>query len=287
MLPAAILSKYSTLLLSALCAVFCAQVCWMFLAPVSGINKSGFHNSKASEKAPSSPTTSAKTITTANLFGKEAITQKPQATAPKKITKLKIKVIGIISSRDKQNIAIIKYKGKISSILEGNSLDEFGDDSITLSKIEDSQITINNSGSDEILPLDRSMNKSIGLTPLENLNAPPSNELSFDLKSNARIQNILDKLDSNLSLKPNYLKRFIALQEISSPDIDGYKVFSGVDRSLLSLTPLKPGDVITHINQLQAKSYTQRQLLDLLKSSPLLTVRLKRDSEALTFKIEI
>ncbi|WP_415897790.1 type II secretion system protein N [Neptuniibacter sp. QD72_48] len=296
MMPnAALVSKITTWGLIALSAALCAQFIWLLIVPSTiSLPDSPSIQQKIQSVEKSHFTYNA--ITSANLFGIPPTTPTKKETKPQKVTRLKIEVIGIISSEHERNVALIKYKGKRGSVLEGEPLSYFGSTDIILTKINKDQITIDNDGKNEILPLKSGQDKDIGLTPIIENNAQspsPTNVQnaplvsSFNYTNNRRLQKFIHNWSTRHSKQPNYLSHFVVLEETNKSDTKGIRVIAGKDRSLLALTPLKPGDIITHINEKAAGNYSQAQLLDLIKNSSQFSLRLQREQQTLTFEIEI
>ncbi|MGH1461881.1 MAG: type II secretion system protein N [Neptuniibacter sp.] len=160
--------KNLTIIITAAIAVCCCYLIYLYYLHLSApaLNLNSPFKSVESSLTAGTEIISAEIIAAANLFGK--VTKIPPKKAlenkPKSVPKLSIDILGIASSPDKKQIAILQLNGKTGAVQVGETLERFGKADIKLVEVTPKTVIVERNGERDSYEVVRNSSSFTGIT---------------------------------------------------------------------------------------------------------------------------
>lgn len=284
-----LVAKFITSLLLVLCAWMLLRLVQVSIELTSPPNEDEY--TKSSPNTTSSLLISSENavdlqhIKNAHLFGEKerqkTVAVKRVYSPPKKLPRLDIKLVGVLSGLKDSKVAIISRQGKQRSYLIGESINtSLG--SVTVVDVFKESVIIERNGAKEVIRL--SQRNSSRKTVVEG-SAPSS--ASFDLRED-KFTSLLGDVKSTLAKRPLFLSKFFKVQAVSAEKgLVGYRLGAGVDARVFELLGLQSEDVLVKINGQPISTLSLNSVSMLLEASDEVELTLQRGSSPFSLTLVI
>ncbi|OEF29500.1 type II secretion system protein GspC [Vibrio rumoiensis 1S-45] len=238
------ISRWLTLIFTALIAWVIGALIWAILTPAPSVGK--WSATAVSSNASSAPQVSnISNLLSANLFGiyihnQAQSAQKQQVAQDAPQTRLNLTLVGAVSSSNEQlSLAIIANQGKQATYGIGETIENTR---ATLKAVLIDRVIIQNQGRDETLML-----AGIDYNKEPQTIASKRGEPEQDVE--APSDDNLSAIRTEISSDPQKIFQYIRLSQVMEDgSLKGYRVRPGSQRELFDQVGLKEGDIATVLN---------------------------------------
>lgn len=204
-------------------------------------------------------------------------------------TTLNLQLLGVISSSEPtQARAFILADGRQQQFAIGEQLPGAG--KVVLSKVLVDRAIIDNNGHYETLWLyDPNSNMQQMRTPTQNAPAQPASASTVDMRGNAGVTELAQNYRNQLYQNPGSLADVLQVTPASEGGkLIGYRVNPGRDPAQFAKFGLKPGDVVTMINDVKLDDPQRAlELYNLLRSQTEASITVHRGNEDVVLMVSL
>ncbi|MGB0467284.1 MAG: type II secretion system protein GspC [Pontibacterium sp.] len=237
-----------------------------------------------SSPAPESPPASLKALTQTNLFGKTPDTQNKQPESRKRlvVSKLKIRLMGVISGDESARAAIIFHNGTQRAYLIGETIPA-GDEQVILDDVLSDHIVIERNSVQEIIRLGQ--RKTTAAPGIRVSHQAVMQAIEADLSSDT-YRSLIGDARETLTKKPLSLSKFFFIQPVQEQGtLTGYRLQPGADPRLFKALQLQANDLLTDVNGQPVSTLSLTNFSQLLAQNTELQLTLLRNAESVSFTV--